>query len=269
MSQKAVVKRGNNVRCRKTGFTLIELLVVIAIIALLLSILMPALRLAKKKAKQVVCQSNLKQWGYAMYLYTNDNKGHFWVQRNPPYTQLWMKVLRPYYPPEKGYCCPSANKPSGGFGARTKAWGPLSGDTVIWAGEPGQTIFGSYEVNGWIMDLYGGGTNEYFWRTVNNGKDARNIPMLADGMWVDGFPTELDDPPQVENYMNLVNGLEDNMQRYCIDRHNGGVNAVFMDFSVQKVGLKGLWRLKWNRQFDTRRAAPVWPEWMKIFPDEP
>jgi len=57
------------------GFTLIELLVVIAIIALLLSILVPSLRLAKEKAMNVICQNNLRQYALAaeMYLSQNDD----------------------------------------------------------------------------------------------------------------------------------------------------------------------------------------------------
>ena len=62
---------------RRTGFTLVELLVVISIIALLLSILMPALSQVKKKAQSVICRSNLKQIGTGSLMYAQNNKDMF------------------------------------------------------------------------------------------------------------------------------------------------------------------------------------------------
>ncbi|AQT68088.1 putative major pilin subunit [Anaerohalosphaera lusitana] len=57
----------------KEGFTLIELLVVIAIIALLMSIMMPALSMVKERARRVTCGSNLKQVGISLFTYAQDN----------------------------------------------------------------------------------------------------------------------------------------------------------------------------------------------------
>jgi len=66
---------GHGIMRKKRGFTLIELLVVIAIIALLLSILTPALNSVKERAKRILCLSALRQWGIAISAYNaaNDN----------------------------------------------------------------------------------------------------------------------------------------------------------------------------------------------------
>jgi prepilin-type N-terminal cleavage/methylation domain-containing protein len=76
---------------QKKSFTLIELLVVVAIIAVLIALLLPTLGQARESAKNMVCQSHLRQLGQVVMLYVEDNNGSLLVTGRIKTSQGWAK----------------------------------------------------------------------------------------------------------------------------------------------------------------------------------
>jgi prepilin-type processing-associated H-X9-DG protein len=113
--------------------------------------------------------------------------------------------------------------------------------------------------------------------TVNNWRTpgvpgAAYVPLFMDALRFNIFPRQTDTPPTVEDM--AWTGME-HMRRICIDRHDGGINMAFLDWSVRKVGLKEEWTLKWHKAYNT--AGPWtfaggvqpadWPDWMRPLKD--
>ena len=80
-------------RHKPNAFTLVELLVVIAVIAILASLLLPALATAKKRARATQCINNLKQVGAGTQMYAHDNEGILQLDPLVPGTESWASIL--------------------------------------------------------------------------------------------------------------------------------------------------------------------------------
>ena len=252
---------------RQSAFTLIELLVVIAIIALLLALLMPSLRRVRHQAKASVCQSNLHQWSLVFSMYDGDYEGRFasgCSSYNTDDKRHWATALRSYYYGDRKITlCPTAVKSYDDGGA--VPYGAYRGPDDIQL---------SYGLNGWVYnakqaDEAFGRPVENFWGKLNV-SGGGNIPLFADCLHAEGRPFEHDEPPAFEGEMLAFN-INSNMVRFCLNRHHGAVNCLFMDASISRVGLKRLWHLRWHRHYDTSGpwtvtggvATEDWPEWMR------
>jgi prepilin-type N-terminal cleavage/methylation domain-containing protein/prepilin-type processing-associated H-X9-DG protein len=260
------------------GFTLIELLVVISIIALLMSIMMPALARVKKQSQSVACMARLRSWGMAYKLYTDDYDGKFQPGWDVGLSAQWLVVMRTYYDSDdRMLLCPTATRTT--LGANDSGtWKAWERDMGLPGG--GQYHFvGSYGGNNWTDNMTqdrGDRLKAWFWRTTQNVKSPDRVPVLGDSTWHDAWPRDTDVP--VKSLLDFKwgdQGTTNEINHFCIDRHNGWTNTLFMDWSVRHAGLKELWTLKWHRNFNVNgpwtKAGGVlpsdWPPWLQKYRD--
>jgi prepilin-type N-terminal cleavage/methylation domain-containing protein len=261
----------------KRGFTLIELLVVIVIIAILAAMLLPALALAKSKAKQTVCISNLRQLGIALTLYVTDNRAYPGDYSKVNYAYVWMDRLLAYtLENRRVFACPSAD-PNASWDTNLNT--TLGGKNYLgvynaFTVTPNARF--SYGYNDWGLSLHnqpqlglGGDIDGAFYFGVV--KDSAvispaNMIAMADSRALqitstsgtfeaDLDPTDIPDskqggdggqlPSNRHNYKTVIN--------FC----DGHTDLVFRNALISPA-INNLWRKSWNNDNQYHNEV-TWP----------
>ncbi len=79
---------------------------------------------------------------------------------------------------------------------------------------------------------------------------VQDQPLFADSIWVDASPSDTDAVPTNLETGDQTLNANDQMGRFCIDRHLGAINVSFTDGSARTVPLQDLWSLNWSGNFD-------------------